>query len=133
MTYKQSPTFATNYLRVTAAVTALIGVSLLLRPDLILQWFIPDATGGFFVRFIGSALLGYSTLNWLASNSRDMKTYRIALDANLVTLSIATVLSIIGVASGAVERLGWLLIGEHVAFTVLFVWARFTIMKSPVV
>lgn len=127
MKHRQSPTFAISYLRVTALVTAFIGVSLLLRPDIILQWFIPGATGDFFVRFIGSALLGYSTLNWLASNSNDIKTYLIALDANLVTLSIATVLSVVGVASGTVEQYGWLLIGEHVVFTVFFAWARLTI------
>ncbi len=133
MKHRQIPAFATSYLRVTALVTAFIGAFLLLRPDIILQWFVPGASGDFFVRFIGGALLGYSTLNWLASSSNDIKTYRIALDANLVTLSIATVLSIIGVASGAVERLGWLLIGEHAAFTALFIWARLTIMKLPVV
>ncbi len=127
MKHMQSPVFATNYLRVTGVVTALIGVSLLLRPDIILQWFIPGATGDFFVRFIGSALLGYSTLNWLASASNDLKTYRIALDANLVTLSIATILSIVGVASGTIENLGWLLIAEHVVFMACFAWARLTI------
>jgi hypothetical protein len=127
MKYSRSPAFATNYLRVTAVVTALIGVSLLFQPDVILQRFIPGATGDFFVRFIGSALLGYSTLNWLASGSNDLKTYRIALDANLVTLSIATILSIAGVASGTIENLGWLLIAEHMVFTAFFAWARLTI------
>jgi len=127
MKRRKSHTFATVYLRLTAGVTALIGIGLLLAPDIILHWFVPSAPGDFFVRFIGSALLGYSTLNLLASNSNDMKTYRIALDANLATLSVATALSIIGVASGQVERLGWLLIGEHVVFTLLFIWARFTI------
>ncbi len=127
MKYSRSPAFATNYLRVTAAVTALLGISLLFQPDVILQWFIPGATGDFFVRFIGSALLGYSTLNWLASGSNDLKTYRIALDANLVTLSTATTLSIVGVASGTIENLGWLLIVQHVVFTACFAWARLTI------
>lgn len=130
MKNKQAHAFATNYLRLTAVVTAVIGVGLLLRPDIILTWFIPDAHGDFFIRFIGSALLGYSTLNWLASRSDDLTTYRIALDANLMTLSIATALSSIGVITGVVEQFGWLLIGEHVIFTLLFIWARVTIRES---
>ncbi len=122
--------FAINYLRITALVTAFIGLGLLLWPDRTIQWFIAGGENSFFVRFIGSALLGYSTLNWLASKSRDFKTYRIAVDANLVTLNIATILSIIGVASGAIGQLGWLLILEHALFTLLFVWARYTIKKD---
>ena len=129
MKNKQTHAFAINYLRLTALVTALIGVGLLFRPDIILSWFIPEAKGDFFIRFIGSALLGYSTLNWLASRSEDLKTYRIALDANLVTLTIATILSSVGVVTGVVEQLGWLLIGEHVIFTLLFIWARLTIRQ----
>ena len=122
--------FATYYLRLTAAITALLGIILITRPDIILQWFIPSTDGDFFIRFIGSALLGYSTLNFLASSSNDMTTYRIALDANLVALSIATILSLIGVVIGVVENLGWLLVGEHLAFAVLFLWVRMTLNRQ---
>ena len=126
---KNNHTFAKYYLQLTAVITALLGVALTGRPDIILQWFIPSADGDFFIRFIGSALIGFSALNFLAAKSNDMKTYHIAIDANIVTLSIATILSIIGVISGVIENLGWLLIGEHLAFAMLFVWAKITLKK----
>ena len=130
MTYKSSDVFAVNYLRITAVVTAIIGLTLLFWPEQILNLFIPTANENFFVRFIGSALLGYSTLNFLTSRVEDRRMHQIALDANLVTLTIATILSIIGVASNVVTNFGWLLIGEHVVFTSLFVWARIVAAKT---
>ena len=84
----------------------------------------------FFIRFIGSALLVFSALNFLASRSNDLKTYRIAIDANLVALGVATILSIIGVISGTIENLGWLLVSEHLAFAGLFAWVRLTLGRQ---
>jgi len=124
MKQKQARIFAVTYLQITAVITASIGLVLLFWPEQILQWFIPGATGDFFIRFIGSALLGFSTLNFLASKSGDIRVYQIALDANLVTLSVATALSIVGTINGSVQSYQWLLIGEHVMFVSLFAWAR---------
>lgn len=112
--------FVRTYLLVTAAATFAIGVILLFWPEQILQWFIPGATGDFFVRFIGSALVGYSVLNTLAAETKDYYAQEIALIANLVTLSIATCLSIYGVVSGQITSMTGLLIGEHIVFTVGF-------------
>jgi tetrahydromethanopterin S-methyltransferase subunit C len=117
------------YLRVTAFVTLGIGVILLCFPGVILHLFIPGSNEGFFIRFIGSALIGYSTLNFLASNANHIKIYKIALDANLVTLCIATILSIVGVMSGAIATYGWLLVLEHSVFTGLFAAARVVTKK----
>jgi hypothetical protein len=88
-----------------------------------LQWFIPGATGDFFIRFIGSALLGYAVLNHLSAKTKDREVRRIAIIANLVTLSVATMLSVAGVISGTIKHDQWILILEHVIFTVGFVYA----------
>lgn len=114
-----------NYLLFTAAATAGIGVILLFWPESILQWFIPGATGHFFIRFIGSALMGYAALNVMAALARDAETQRIALWSNLVTLSIATVLSIYGVASNQIQSMASLIIVEHILFTVGFATCLF--------
>lgn len=122
--------FAVAYLQSTAAITFIIGIVLLFWPERILQWFIPEATGDFFIRFIGSTLVGYSTLNYLASRSGNLRTCQIAIDANLVTLGVASLLSIIGVTSGTIRSYEWLIIAEHVFFFALFVWARILIKSS---
>ena len=43
--------FATNYLRLTAAITAMLGIVLIAKPDVVLQWFIPSNDGDFFHTF----------------------------------------------------------------------------------
>lgn len=112
--------FVRTYLLITAGATFAIGVILLFWPEQILQWFIPGATGDFFVRFIGSALVGYSVLNTLAAETKNYYAQEIALWANFVTLSIATILSIYGVASGQITAMASLLIGQHIVFTTGF-------------
>ena len=122
--------FTIAYLQLIAGITAVIGLVLLLWPEWILKWFIPGATGVFFVRFIGSALLGYATLNVLSSKVNNYDIRRIAIDANLVTLTVALILSVVGVVSGAITHDQLLLIGEHVVFVTGFVVARFANQKT---
>lgn len=122
--------FAVNYLRVTAIITAGIGLVLLFWPQQILSLFIPSDGQDFFVRFIGSALLGYSTLNYLSSRTDQRRIHEIAMEANIVTLAVATAISIVGVANQTVTHFGGLLIAEHVIFLGLFVWARLVSYKK---
>lgn len=112
--------FVRWYLIVTAAITFAIGLVLLFWPEGILQWFIPGATGGFFIKFIGSSLIGYSALNALAAHSADIFAQRLALWSNFVTLVIATGLAIYGVLSHQIHQNGWLIIFEHILFTAGF-------------
>lgn len=112
--------FVKNYLLITSFTTFVIGVLLLFWPERILQWFIPGASGDFFVRFIGSALIGYAALNFMTAQSKNAEAQRLALWSNLITLSIATILSIYGVISGQIQAMQALLIIEHVIFTAGF-------------
>jgi hypothetical protein len=104
---------------------------LLFWPEQILQWFIPGATGDFFVRFIGSALMGYAALNVLTAQTKDRTAQTIALWSNLVTLVIATCLSLYGVATGMITQLGWLLIAEHLLFLSGFGFCLYIEYKTP--
>lgn len=123
--------FVHNFLVATSGITATIGFILLFWPEAILQWFIPGATGDFFIRFIGSALIGYAILNALAADTKQRHTQNIALWSNFTTLSIATGLSVFGVLSHAVTQLGWLLIGEHLVFVTGFGYSLWLEYKTP--
>lgn len=123
--------FVRSYLLLTGVVTAGIGLVLLFWPEQILQWFIPGATGDFFVRFIGSALMGYAALNFLTAQTKDRVAQKIALWANLVTLVIATGLSLYGVASNMITQRGWLIITEHVVFVAGFALCLYIEYKTP--
>lgn len=122
--------FAINYLRGTAIITAGIGLVLLFWPQQILSLFIPSNGEDFFIRFIGSALLGYSTLNYLSSRSTQRRIHEIAMEANIVTLAVATVISIVGVASQTITHFGGLLIAQHVIFLSFFLWVRLVSYKK---
>lgn len=124
-------TIVRGYLLLTGGVTAGIGLVLLFWPEQILQWFIPGATGDFFVRFIGSALMGYAALNMLTAQTKDREAQTIALWANVVTLVIATGLSIYGVVTHMVTQFGWLLITEHVLFVAGFAFCLYIEYKTP--
>lgn len=123
--------FVRGYLLATAAITATIGIIVLFWPEQILTWFIPGATGDFFVRFIGSALLGYATLNILAAETKDFEAQNLALWSNFVTLTVATVVSVFGALSGDIVTLPQLLIGEHVLFMSGFAYCLYLQYKTP--
>lgn len=115
--------FSQRYLEFTALVTLGVGLVLLFWPGRILEWFIPGATGDFFVRFIGSALVGYASLNHFAAREHERSARRLAIMSNIITLSIATLLSIAGVLSGSIVTNHALIIGEHVLFLSGFIYA----------
>lgn len=123
--------FVRKYLIVTAAITATIGIIMLFWPGQILTWFIPGATGDFFVRFIGSALLGYAGLNVMAAETKDFTAQTITLWSNFITLSVATLLSIAGVIAGEITSFQWLIIGEHVLFVSGFAYCLSVQYKTP--
>lgn len=120
-----------GYLLCTGAVTATIGFILLFWPEAILQWFIPGATGDFFISFIGSALIGYATLNILSAEAKSQETQKLALVSNMTTLVIATGLSVYGVTTHKVTQLGWLLIMEHILFVSGFGYMLYLEYKTP--
>jgi hypothetical protein len=118
--------FAQKYLEVTAGITLFIGGFVLFNPSLILDWFIPGANNAFFVRFIGSTLIGYAVLNHRAARQKSREARELAIVSNIATLFIATVISIVGVLNGSITSYQWLIVSEHLVFLGGFIFAYTT-------
>lgn len=116
------PRFTSRYLRVVAFITIALGIVLLLQPNSIARLFFNANTDsvGFFVRMLGSTLIGYGVLCFLAVKSNTRDAYKVAVWANLSTLLIATVISLS--YSGKYTGYEWLVIGQHLIFTAGFLY-----------
>ncbi|HYF96617.1 MAG TPA: hypothetical protein VD947_01105 [Patescibacteria group bacterium] len=68
----------------------------------------------FFAQITGSTLIGYSTLNILASSHKEKALQNIAVWGNLMTLSIASLVTIVYYSK--FDHNGWLIIAQHVLF-----------------
>ncbi len=112
----QIPRFTRLYLWAIACITLCLSMFLILTPSLITSLFfdINRESTSFFVRMLGSALLGYGVLNLMAARSATHRTCRVAVWANLSTLLIASIISIIYLESAI--RFGWLIITQHLVF-----------------
>ncbi len=110
-------------LRMAAIATFLIGLATLLKPDTIIAWF--DGSAGesnHMVRFIGTALIGFATANWLYSNSEDVVTVLPAIYGNLVSLGLAIAVDLVGLLQHKLARPAWLILALHAAFMLGFTY-----------
>lgn len=104
------------FLRVAAVTTFIIGVTLILIPG-VADYFLtqPINSGSIFVRFLGSALVGYSYLNWATAYYDNIDAHATII-GNLSTLMVALLLSILGVMNGSLTSAGWLIVLLHGVF-----------------
>ena len=112
--------FIRTYLFAVGCITAFLGVSLLLCPTQMAHIFffnVSESTD-FFVRITGSTLIGYSTLNILASRHKEKSLQNIATWGNLMTLSIASLITIAYYSK--LDSNGWLIVMQHIVFGVGF-------------
>ncbi len=72
----------------------------------------------FFVRMLGSTLVGYASLNALASYRPVRHSVDVAIWANLITLLLASLISITYV--DLFDNLAWLMISQHLVFAAGF-------------
>jgi len=102
----------------TAVVTALIGASLLFFPLTVANIFLTHSMdeGAIFVRFLGSSLVGYSYLNWYTAHYDQFLVMRATIIGNFSTLSIALLVSILGVVGGVLNLQGLLIVALHLVF-----------------
>lgn len=111
-----------SFLRFAGLVTAILGLSLMLFPTPIVTYFdgglMPNTVH--FVRFLGTALLGYGVLNWLMSSVAGFAAWRATLYANLTSLILASLIDIIAISEGELNRRGWLILLLHIGFTIGF-------------
>ena len=94
--------------------------------------FMPDFVGGiifeevnkatkFFIQISGSTLLGYGGLNLLAFLENKKRIYQIASWGNLITLTVASLLSALYIHDFDTNYI--LLPIQHIMFAIGFLWA----------
>ncbi len=112
--------FTQFYFRLIAVITLCFGLVLLIFPSFAAGLFFNHAGNEslFFLRVCGSTLIGYATLNWLTAHANQVEIYRIAAWSNLVTLSIASILSLMTIRG--FDSHVWLLVVQHLVFALGF-------------
>lgn len=128
---KQSDSTIRFVLRAAALTTFVLGVGIVLRPDLIVSWF--DGYSGnnyHFVRFIGTALIGFSVMNWLYSRFKTISAVLPAIYGNLTSLLLATAVDVVGALNGMLSRPAWLILIVHFIFTAAFIYCVVHIKRA---
>ena len=107
-----------TFLRFTSLTTFIIGSGFLLAPLFVTNIFlrVPMEQGSIFARFLGSALMGYSYLNWATARYNRSDSREATLIGNLATLSIALVLSILAMVNSTFNSKGILIVLLHLIF-----------------
>lgn len=126
---KDLPSFVAVYLRVIAIITLGLGFGLLVRPSQLLHIFFSTYYPGtdFFVRMLGSTLVGYAGLNAVAARKGTRESMETAVWGNLITLTIATFVSIR--YTHLFSHYAWLMIGQHVVFVSGFAYCAWLLKK----
>lgn len=108
-------------LRSAAIATFVLGTITLLAPG-----FVVKAADGYsgenyhLVRFIGTALIGFGVTNWLYSNFANLTATLPAIYGNLMSLSLAILVDVVGLITGSLSNTTWLILGLHIIFLVAF-------------
>ncbi len=102
-----------QFLRLAGIVTLVLGLAIMLLPVPVLTFFangkIPNDIH--FVRFLGTALVGFGVLNWTASNLSDTKAVLPILYGNFVSLTLGVVIDLVGLVAGNLNmRSAWILL-----------------------
>ena len=118
-------------LQLAAGATFVIGLSTLFAPQLIVRWF--DGFGGpnlHLVRFLGTALIGFSVTNWLYSQFDDLTIVVPAIYGNLTSLGLALIVDSLGLAFHKLNRAAWLILIVHIIFIAAFSYCVVLIKSS---
>jgi len=120
---------------INALVALVFGVAFLVVPTIALKQFGVDeyASTKLVLQFFGTGLLTIGLLAWFAKNVTDAGVQKGMGVAMLIGSVAGLVMSVIGVATGAVRTLGWLAIVIYAVFVLgygflLFLRPR---MKEP--
>lgn len=124
------PVFIVGYLRVIAFITFGLGLGMVFWPQAMVDLFFASSMSNseFFVRMLGSTLIGYASLNALASYRAVRHSVDVAIWANLITLLIASLISIN--YADLFDNLAWLMISQHLAFATGFVICAYKLKRS---
>ena len=117
-------------LQLAALTTFFLGLFIIIKPDLLIMWFDGYSAGDYhIVRFIGTALIGFSVMNWIYSQSKDLKAVLPAIYGNLTSISLAVIVDLIGLATGSLSMAAWLILAVHAVFAGAFIYCVWLIKK----
>jgi hypothetical protein len=111
-------------LRLAACATLVIGFLTLLAPEEIVRIFDGyDPSNYHFVRFIGTALIGFAVTNWLYSSFTDIKVVLPAIYGNIASLALAILVDVVGLIAGVLATPAWIILLLHSVFLAAFLYA----------
>jgi hypothetical protein len=117
-------------LRLAAVATFAIGLVTLFFPAELIKIFDGyDSSNFHFVRFIGTALIGFSVTNWLYSSFRTKEAVLPAIYGNLTSLLLAVLIDTIGLIAGVLASAAWLILIVHTLFAAAFIYCALLIQK----
>jgi hypothetical protein len=124
------PRFTQRYIFLISCITSVLGILLIIFPGIIGKLLFNDfeSSLNFFIRMLGSTLFGYGVLCFLTFKSKSIVGFKIAVWSNLSTLFIATLLSILYIDT--YTGYNWLVIGQHVLFTMGFVYCAWQLHST---
>lgn len=127
---EQTPRTVRTILQWAAFFTFWIGLGTLLIPEVIIHWFDGfEAPNLHFVRFIGTALIGFSVINWLYSRLNNLEYILPAIYGNLASLSLAIIVDAIGLYLHMLAPLAWLILALHAVFAGAFLYCVLLIRR----
>lgn len=112
---------ARTVLKVAALATFFLGAFIIIAPHQALLWFDGSSTGNYhFLRFLGTALVGFSVTNWLYSKFDNIEAVMPAIYGNLTSLCLAIIFDLAGLLRDTLYPLAWLILIMHVVFAAAF-------------
>lgn len=102
-------TLLTFLLTVTAVIGVLYGVATLATPEAYLQvlGLEPNPSAGLQTRYFGAAVLGAGVMLGMARRAQEPKVQRALALGNLLVVSGSAVVSMLGLAGGLLNAIGW--------------------------
>lgn len=74
-----------------------------------------------FIRFLGTALIGFSVLNWYGARlAHNTEAMLIAVTANFTSLALATAIDLLMLTSHTMNSRGLLILALHLSFALGF-------------
>jgi hypothetical protein len=117
-------------LRLATVATFVIGLATLFFPAELIRIFDGyDSSNFHFVRFIGTALIGFSVTNWLYSTFTTKEAVLPAIYGNLTSLALAIIVDAVGLIVGVLASAAWLILALHMIFATAFVYCVFLIQR----
>lgn len=111
-------------LLVSAGIGAVFGVAFVVVPGPLLSVYgiTTDKAGLLLGQLFGTALLGFTVLNWFARDVRDPDAQRAVVFANLTADGIGFVIALIGQLAAIANALGWSTVAIYLALALAFAY-----------